>query len=309
MEFALFILFLIVIGLIIYYLAPWRIQIVPEEERWVIHRLGRFSRIVGPGVVRMSQLETIHHKFNAIDRPRNVRIDGLFMRGVPFGYTLNFWYRVDPVAAADGNQETLVQLSHFDDKERDKLVGTKVREALVASATQVGNEYQPAGEAYFYNMLPIVPGLPINDRLLTLVRDHLAQTLPTIGVLLNQAHPITIVGLNISDDLIGSFSRERIATLLREQFPSLSEEIRLEAVGAIAGIDMGRTRISVENSGNASVAVDDQGGARIFMGGSPRSAPTSSAAARPDRPPVAPPAAAPAETLSSDDLRVLKRVK
>lgn len=313
MEFALFVLFLIVIGLLVYYLAPWRIQIVPEEERWVIHRLGRFSRIGGPGVVRMSQLETIHHKFNALDKPRSVRVDNLFMLGVPFGYTLNFWYRIDPMAAAGvgATQEQLAQLAQFEDKERDRLVGTKVREALVASATQVGNEYQPAGDAFFYNILPIVPGLPDNIRLLALVREQLAESLRTIGIILNQSHPITIVDMSISKELVEGFTRERITTLLREQFPGLSEEITLEAVGAIAGIDMGRKRISVESSGNANIAVDERGdelNTRVFIqGGNQKQA--NATATKPTKPAVAQPAAAPAETLSSDDLRVLKRVK
>ncbi len=309
MDIFLVVLFVIAGIIAAVYLLPWQMQVVPEEERLVVYRLGRFNRIAGPGLVRMSKLETVHRTFNAVDKPRNIRIDGLFMRGVPFGYTLNLWYRVDPVATAGDDPAQLTQLIHFDDKERDKLVGTKVREALVASATQVGNEYKPAGDAYFYNVLPIVPGLPINDRLLTLVREKLAQTLPTIGAILNQAQPITIVGLNISDDLIGSFSRERITTLLREQFPGLSEEVTLEAVGAIAGIDMGRTRISVENSGNASVAIDEQGGARIFMGGNPRSTAANPTAAQPAKPAVAQPTPAPVETLSSADLGVLKRVK
>lgn len=304
------VILLMIVGIIAaVYLLPWQMQIVPEEERLVIYRLGRFNRIAGPGMVYISKLETVHHKIDARDRPRNVRVDNLFMRGIPFGYTLNLWYRIDPVTTANDNKEQLSQLAHFDDKERDKLVGTKVREALVLSTTQIGNEYKPAGEAYFYNLLPIIPGLPDNDRLLALTRDKLAETLPTVGAILNLAHPITIAGLNLSNDLAQSFSRDRIATLLHEQFPNLSEEVRLEAVGAITGIDMGRTRISVENSGNASVAIDEQGGTRIFMGGNPRSTAASPTVAQPAKSAVAQPAPAPVETLSSADLGVLKRVK
>ena len=292
------------------YLLPWQVQVVSEEERLVIYRLGRFNRIAGPGMVYMSKLETVHHKIDARDKPRNVRVDNLFMRGVPFGYTLNFWYRVDPVTAASDDKEQLAHLAHFDDHERDKLVGTKVREALVLSTTQIGNEYKPAGEAYFYNILPIIPGLPDNDRLLALTRDKLAETLPTVGAILNQAHPITIAGLNLSNDLAQSFSRDRIATLLREQFPNLSEEVRLEAVGSIVGIDMGRKRISVESNSNASVAVEERNGdlnARIFMqGGNSKPASGASPKAAKPQPQLA---AQPIETLSSADLGVLKRVK
>jgi len=291
------------------YLLPWQMRVVPEEERWVIHRLGKFSRIGGPGVVYLSSLDTVHHKFNALDKPRNVRIDNLFMRVVPFGYMLNFWYRVDPVAAARGDQEKLAQFSQFDDRERDKLVGTKVREALVYSTTKVGDEYKPAGDAFFYNMLPLIPGLPINDKLLQLTREKLAQTLPTIGIILNQEHPITIAAFSIAPDLIESFNRDRIVTLLREQFPNLPEETMLETVGAIAGIDIGRKRISIDSTGGASVAVDERNGelsTRAFVQNNKQSSPATTKRTPESTPELAPQTR---ETLSSDDLRVLKQVK
>lgn len=55
MEGFLFFLVVIVALVAAIFLLPWRMRIVPEEERLVIYRLGKFNRIVGPGVVRMSQ--------------------------------------------------------------------------------------------------------------------------------------------------------------------------------------------------------------------------------------------------------------
>lgn len=73
---------------------------------------------------------------------------------------------------------------------------------------------------------------------------------------------------------------------------------------------MGRKRISVESEGNASLAIDERDGelnARVFMqGGNHKS---SSSAGVKGVKPQPQPEPLPAESLSSADLGVLKRVK
>lgn len=307
----LFIVIVIAAILAAYYLLPWQMRVVPEEERLVIYRLGRFSRIAGPGVVRMAQIETVHKTIDARDRPRNVNIAGLFFRGIPFDYMLNFWYQVNLQETLGGSQKQLATLAQFADIERDRLVATKVREALVHGLAEMDKNYKAGGKEFFHNLLPLVPGLlKINEDMINAVRRELTSTLRTVGVVLNQQHPITVVNLNIVGDLIASFSRERITTLLREQFPNLPEDTLLEAVGAISGVDMGRKRINVNSNGSesANVSVDDRSDRDMNVRVHPTNKPPSGPSTNQVKPPAQPVAPA-AETLSSDDLRVLKRVK
>lgn len=217
--FPLFVIVLIVVGL--YLLTQSKIRVVPEEERLVIYRLGRFHRIVGPGpVVLQRSLDEVKRTFTVRDEPHNVRVNGLFMNGVPFGYTLNFWYRSDLKAAAGDNRERLVNLVQFSKEEREQQVATKVREALVTSAAKIEKSYQPAGNNFVHKLLPIIPGLPEFEALFAEVRQHLRATLPLVGAILNEAQPITVTNIHLGNDIVSSFSRGRIAALLGETFPT-----------------------------------------------------------------------------------------
>lgn len=314
--FPLFVIVLIVVAL--YLLTQSKIRIVPEEERWVVYRLGRFHRVVGPGpIVLQRSLDEVKRTFSVRDEPHNVRVNGLFMNGIPFGYTLSLWYRPDLKAAAADNRERLVNLVQFTKEERDRQVATKVREALVASAAKIEKGYHPAGSNFIHKLLPIIPGLPEFEALFTEVRQHLRASLPSVGVILNEAQPITVTNIHFGNDILSSFSRGRIAALLSETFPNLPPELLLQAVSSIEGIDMPQQRVVFEGVDQANTRMDfrvdeDQASARV------RIQPTAPAAAQAQateatvNPAATPAPAAPTppskEQLSKDDLTILKRV-
>src|SRR6059058_5272766 len=128
--------FALLLGLLSMIIFRIQMRIVPEEERLVIHRLGRFNRIAGPGpVFILNRIETVVRTIRVRDQPANYATQGLFMYDIPFGFTLNFWRSFDLQSAAGQDQETLAKLAQFDDDERNKMIQTKVREALVHSVT------------------------------------------------------------------------------------------------------------------------------------------------------------------------------
>ncbi|MBX3009933.1 MAG: SPFH domain-containing protein [Caldilineaceae bacterium] len=257
MDFVVPLFFIIFVVIGIYLLTQAKFQVVPEEERLVIYRLGRFQRIAGPGpVFLLRNLDEVKRRFSVRDEPHNIRINGLFINGVPFGYTLNFWYRFDLMAAAPDDRARLVNLAQFSDDERKQQVATKVREALVASAARLERGYKPAGNDFFDKLLPIMPGLPEFEALFAEVGQQLRATLPLVGAILNEAHPITVTNIHLGNDILNSFSRGRIANLLKETFPALAPELLLQAVSAIEGIDMPQQRVVFEGSNYANAAMD-----------------------------------------------------
>lgn len=316
------IVLLIILGIVvgIYLLTQSKIQIVPEEERLVVYRLGRFHRVAGPGpVVLQRSLDEVKRTFSVRDEPHNVRVMGLFMNGVPFGYTLNLWYRSDLKAAAGADRERLLNLVQFNNEERERQVATKVREALVTSAAKIEKTYKPAGNNFVHKLLPIIPGLPEFEALLAEVRQQLRATLPLVGAVLNETQPITVTNIHLGNDIVSSFSRGRIAALLGETFPNLPPELLLQAVSSIEGIDMPQQRVVFEGVDQANTRLDvrvdeEQASARIRV--QPTPSPTQEKSQTTDdagntiapMPTTQMPVPQTEEHLGKDDLTILKRV-
>jgi len=60
------------------------VQVVPHGERLVIYRLGRFHRVVGPGLVLvLPRLDRVVRSIRVRDQPLEISVDGLFAYGVP----------------------------------------------------------------------------------------------------------------------------------------------------------------------------------------------------------------------------------
>lgn len=248
----------------------WGLQIkaytVPQEERLIIYRWGRFHRVAGPGLVWVIQgfeYEKVMRTIHVRDQDRNFTIPGLFSFDIPFGYTLNLWFRYDPVAAAGGDGELLLELAQHDD-DRYAQIGVKLREALVRAIMTVQKETaaqwkekqkEESGEStvtlqrqsastqdvesemsILEKLMLIVPGVSSCERILDLVEAELAQVLPSIGVLLNRHHRITVTRLDIADDLVGAFSRDRIAKLMRGTYKSFSDAELARGVAMIEGL-------------------------------------------------------------------------
>lgn len=212
---------------------------VPQEERIVIYRLGRFSCVAGPGIVKIIQgVDTHERTIYVRDQQLNFTIGDLFIHGTPFGYRLNLWCRYDIQEAAGGDQEKLKEFAQFDDNERYQATRVKIQEALRESIQVYETRHPlPRGATFVDQVLPMLPGTPDNQEILDDVRRRLVRMLPTAGVILNTTHSINIVGLILNDQIVNDFQRGRTIALFREQLPDLPIDILIQMLASIEGIE------------------------------------------------------------------------
>jgi hypothetical protein len=237
------------------------IRMVPEEERWVIYRSGKFHRLVGPGRVEILKKRPDFPSFEAVEYERvarivNVRnepvslaVDGLFIYGIPFQYTVNFWCKTDIGQAAALTGQDVTTLVQFSDPERRHQVAVKLRDAMHAAVQQVQVDHPLPEDANFVDkLLPIFPGVDQCNELLSELRQQLMATLPLVGVLFDPKHPITVVRIGLANEMVNSFSRERTLTMLRKGLPEATVEDLMQMLSAIEGIDLPRvTKVLVED--------------------------------------------------------------
>jgi hypothetical protein len=221
-----------------------QILTVKDGQQMIVSRFGRIQRILRPGLnLVFNGFEKVEREINVREQPGDVYIDVLFIRGVPFGYTLNLWWQNDLFAAAKGNNEQWRKLALFTDKERRDQVVEKVRNGLVRCLTMFEKDHDVMADSSFVRkLLPIFPATPNNDQLLDGLRNELAQTLPTIGVILSQSQPIIVKKIHLGNDLREMFTLSRTVTQLRELVPNMSPDIMLRLFGSIEGLDMSHMR-------------------------------------------------------------------
>jgi regulator of protease activity HflC (stomatin/prohibitin superfamily) len=260
---------------------------VPEGERLVIFRMGRFNRLAGPGLVMYFKgFETVKHRINVREELAELPVDELSFQNVFLGYTFSFWRRTDPEAAAGKDRKRLAELALFSDEERYAQMKSKVREAVMASVAQVNRELPPPrGGSLFEQIIPVLPGQPAPERLVEVVTEELRASLRSIGIILSQVHPVRIKALKLPEMLRQNFGRSINMAVLREQLPDAPSDLLAQLLASFEGAELPNFRKLVVEHPNARAAL-------------PRAdeAPTTTAP-EPAAPPPRP-----------DDWRVLKRV-
>jgi hypothetical protein len=136
-------------------------HVVPEEKRLVIYRLGRFNRLVGPGMVQVIPgLEQVVRTLEVRDHPMDVTISSIFAFGVPNDLTLNLWCSFDVAEAAGNDKKKLTKLVHLSDAERRKQVEVKMREALVKHLAIIQKEMPlPQESTSLDGVIALAPGM------------------------------------------------------------------------------------------------------------------------------------------------------
>jgi len=314
MEFLILLLIIVVVVATLYFLLTnllgMKFRVVPEEKRLVIYRLGKFQRIAGPGVIVIWRTDTIEREINVRDEPQDLRVENLYMKGIPFGYTLNFWFHADPVSVARGDRERLRKLALFNDRERQQQISVKLRDTIVKVVAEIEKTYQlPKDALTFEKLLPIFPGLPLCEQLLSRLKTELQATLPTIGIVINPQQPITITALHLSPTILNGFKQGHIANLLREQYPDLTSERILRSVATIDGIDLQEQRVILDGDGDMRASMDFRQG-KDGVESRLKTYLPSTGEAKDDRRRVenTVPAIAEGEQLSEADLQILKPI-
>jgi hypothetical protein len=239
----LFLLYLVLFG-------PSRI--VPEDRRLVIYRNGRFHRIVGPGRVRLLPgLDEVKKEIEVRDHPIDLSIPGIFAYGLPNDFKLNLWCQVDLEKAAEGNRDRLVRLVQITDSEREHQIEILVRQAIIDQMTRLQAEIplRPEEDNLMGKVAALAPGTDRNKQLLEGISQDLVQTLPTIGVILDEEYPIKLTQRGIPQEMVEALERMRgrqldsewlkkYAAELREQFPEISNAVLAQMLGSIKGVDL-----------------------------------------------------------------------
>lgn len=233
-----------VLGCILFFFLVIRSSsvIIPEEERYVIYRLGRFHKVIGPGWhLLLRGIETVENKINVRSEPHNFLIKGLYINGVPFSITINLWYIYNPVLIyrQDRNRRLLLEMAQFNNYERYEHVKVKLRDALVKSLSHTEKQYTPVGNSFIHKVLPVMPGIPESEEMLLRVKERLRWALLSIGVIVDIQYPIVITDIHFDESIVKGLSIGRVAMLLREQFPNLEDESILEYAAAIEKVNLG----------------------------------------------------------------------
>jgi hypothetical protein len=226
------------------------IKIVPRKKRLIIYRLGRFHRCAGPGLVMMIPfLEQVVRTLELHERPVEVTIPGVFAFGIPSELTFNLVCSFDLVRAAAGDQEKLANLVQISEAGRSRQIEVEMRRALVHQIAELQKRMPLPNKARMIDgVVALAPGSERYDALLEGLKRELEESLPTIGVILSDTHPIVMIGRNIPDEIVEAIRRNRRRTLenewlmdtadkLRQQFPDMTNTFLAQILGSIAGID------------------------------------------------------------------------
>ncbi|MEW5960761.1 MAG: SPFH domain-containing protein [Chloroflexota bacterium] len=315
---------LLIILIIIVYKVVKASQVVPQEERLVIYRLGRFNRIAGPGLVWLIPGLEEARRINVRERPLEITVPQIFAFGVSNVLTLNLWCSFDLKEATGGNKEKLTKLVQLSESERRQQLEVKIREALVQQVSDL-QKRKPLrdGATTLDGVVALAPGSDRNNELLAGITRDLKQSLPSIGVILSTDQPITLTGRGIPEAIIAAIQRKygrdidsewltRYAGNLRNDFPEIPTAVLAQVLSAIEGVDAGQVqRLLLEQEGKGAVETEVE----FEMSGDGTRSPKIIAkpGVKGREAEVEPPAATPemAETpphLTERDLSVLKRI-
>jgi hypothetical protein len=259
---------LVVLAFIAYSILSRTTQIVPDEERWVIHRLGRFHRIVGPGMVQIFPgLEYVRKRIDARNHPVEVEINGILAYGILNHLTLNLWCRIDLKEAAGNDKKKLAELALLSEVERQRQVQVKMRDILSNQIIELQKSKPlPPNASIFEKIVTLTPGTEHYKTLIERARRELEQALLSVGVILDTNQPIVLTGRNIPQTIIAAIEHEQGRQIdvqaiekLRTQFPEIvSGKLAAQILGAREGIDVDQLDMSPEAEANTSVEHEKQ---------------------------------------------------
>jgi hypothetical protein len=264
------VVFLVILFGVVIRLFASMTQVVPQTQRLVVYRLGRFHRIAGPGPVQIiPRLDQVVRMIEVRDHPVEITVPGLFAFGAPNTLTLNLWCSFDLVQAAEGDHGKLAQLVQLSESERHQQVEVKMREALVRQIADLQQKMPLPDKATLMDrIIALAPASPRHNALLKGVKYDLERTLPSVGVILNTNQPIVLTGRSLSDEITEAIQRRRgreldsewllnYADTLRERFPGISDAMLAQILTSIEGVDVGNIqRLLLEHERNTETEVE-----------------------------------------------------
>lgn len=228
-----------------------KVEIVPEEERLVIYRFGKFSRIVGPGPVWMQRrVERIERRLKVRSEPHFLKFNDLYAYDIPLGYTLSLWYRLDPVAAANGDQQMLRQLAQFESAECEENIRIRIHDLLIKHIAEFLDKHSlPNKPTVLDKLLPFCPGQPACDEILNKIRRELPEVLRSFGAVWNPTQPLAIKDFHLGPSIIQLLDRDRVIQNFLQRIPNSDPDLLTQATVALEGVPtQSLSKIVVEQS-------------------------------------------------------------
>lgn len=211
-----------------------RCYMVHEDERLVVYRMGRFQRVAGPGLVWvLHSLEKIERRIDAREQPHSIEVNNLYFFDIPFGYTINLWYRLDPGAAARDNRSLLHEIARMPDSEIKEQIQLAIRNLLEKYLVDMPGRYNfSTTPSLLQKLVPVLPGQDGYNWLLEQLKSDLADVLRRFGVVLSADRPIQLESLSLAPDVVRLFNWSRTVQTLREQQPELTADALMHLVSA-----------------------------------------------------------------------------
>lgn len=201
---------LIVLGILFVLSILWRVsgptwKTIPEKETHIVYRRGRFHRILKAGTRHIfSGFETVERIIDIRKQPVDFAISDLYAYDVPLGYTINFWYTLDPVTVARNDKRKLRELVQLDNQERQEQIRLRIKALLIKYITefQKQNEFStwqprepPTGTDKLY---PFAPGQFAYQSIIAKVRKDLSAALSSFGAVLCIPQPVVLDTFHLS---------------------------------------------------------------------------------------------------------------
>lgn len=215
-----------------------KMEIIPEEERVVIYRFGKFSRVAGPGPVWMQRsIDQIERRLKVRNEPHFLKFNGLYAYDIPLGYTLSLWYRLDPVAAANGDQQMLRQLAQFESAECEENIRIRIHDLFIKHIADFLDRHSlPSKPTVLDKLIPFCPGQPACDEILNKIRRELPEVLRSFGAVWNPAQPIAIKDFHLGASIVQLLDRDRVMENFLQRVPNGDPDLLAQATIALEGI-------------------------------------------------------------------------
>lgn len=308
---ALLVIFLLIVAAFVI-LKP-QLQIIPEQERVVIFHLGRFRRIGGPGLLLLlTRMETVEDRYNTAHQPRNFWVPNVLIHGIEATLSVNLWMRTDLVAAAAGDRSRLAEIALIKEGARSAQVAVEIKRALNEGlAALTAPDRLPETPTLLDKLAVLLPGSRPCEELLAYLSRELTARLRAFGIILDPQKRISIVQVQLPEDVVQVLSRSRLLDSLNQQLPDLPPNMRAQVAASIEGVQaLHIQELVVKSQDGAPNVVRERvplkDGTLIDLVTDPSAPPKDSPALHPSA--ASPEPAVSTQQLSKQDLQVLKRV-
>lgn len=231
-----------------------QLHIVAEEERLVVYRFGKFHRLAGPGPVWVRRrIDQIERTLQVREEPHYLKFNGLYAYDIPIGYTLSLWYKLDPVAAAEGDQHMLRKLVQFDSEECNENIRIRIHDLFIKHiADAMRSQTLSSSPTVLDKLIPFCPGQAACDEMISKIRRELPELLRSFGAVFNPSQPVAIKDFHLDSSIVQLLDRDRVIGGFLQRVPNGDPDLLTQATIALEGVQtQALSKIVLAQNGSA----------------------------------------------------------